>query len=112
MKDSTLSRLGGTCSILVGVSYLVVGIAFVLQPAELAMGADAARFYPAFAQAPTLHLLFHLALALSALFGFGAVLAISEVMRPANEGWVCWTSLLAYLGFAATASATISAHSM
>ena len=26
MKDSTLSKLGGICSILLGVSYLVIGI--------------------------------------------------------------------------------------
>ena len=35
--------------------------------------------------------------------GIAAVLAISESVRFANEGWVRWTSTLALIGFAATA---------
>lgn len=103
MKDDSLSKLGGTCSILVGVFYALGAIAYLLQPAELQAGADLAQFWPALAQNPTMNTLLHWAFALVAVFAIAAVAAISEIVRPANEGWVRWTSGLAYLGYAAMA---------
>src|SRR6266567_4416728 len=35
MKDNTLSKLGGTCSILVGVSYLVAAAVYLLSPVKV-----------------------------------------------------------------------------
>jgi len=103
MKDNSLAKLGGTCSILVGVSYALVGIAYLLQPAELQAG-DLAQFWPTLAQNSTMNTLFHWASALVAVFAIAAVAAISEAVRPANEGWVRWTSGLAYLGYAVMAT--------
>lgn len=103
MKDDSLRKLGGTCSILVGVFYALGAIAYLLQPAELQAGADLGQFWPALAQNPTMNTLLHWAFALVAVFAIAAVAAISEIVRPANEGWVRWTSGLAYLGYAALA---------
>jgi len=103
MKDNSLSKLGGTCSILVGVSYVLVGITYLLLPAGQKPGAGPAQFYPSFAQNPTPSALMYWEFALGAVLAIAAVMAISEVVRPANEGWVRWTSNLAYLGFAVTA---------
>ncbi|MBI5292496.1 MAG: DUF4386 domain-containing protein [Chloroflexi bacterium] len=103
MKNNTLSKLGGTLSILVGVSYVLVGIAYVLMPTDQRPGSDVAQFLPSFAQNPMWLLLEYWAFALGALLALGAVLAISETVRPANEGWVRWASSLATVGFAVTA---------
>lgn len=103
MKDKTLARLGGTCSILVGISYVVIGITEVLLPADQMSSAGRDKFLMSFAQNPSLLQVQYWALALGALLAIAVVLAVSEAVRSANEGWVRWTSNLAILGFAVTA---------
>ncbi len=103
MKDNTLSRLGGICSILVGISYVVAGIAYLLVPAEQKAGADPAAFLTSFAQNPSMSTVEYWAFALGAVLALAVVLAISEKVRSANEGWVRWTSSLALVGFAVAA---------
>ena len=109
MKDDSLSKLGGACSILVGVAYLLMGITYLLQPAELQAGGDPTLLWPTLAQSPPMHTLQQWAGALAGVFAIAAVLAISEVVRPANEGWVRWTSALAYLGYAVLAISSFRA---
>ncbi len=104
MKDNTLSRLAGICSILVGVSYLVVGIAYLLVPAEQqGTAGDPAAFLTSFAQNPTASLVEYWAFALGAVLALAVVPAISDVVRSAHEGWVRWTSNVAFVGFAVVA---------
>ena len=103
MKTNSLSKLGGTCSILLGVSYIVVGVTYVLLPAEQKAGGNPALFLPSFAQNPTLLMIQYWAFALGAVLALAVVPAVSETVRSANEGWVRWTSNLAFLGFAVTA---------
>jgi hypothetical protein len=103
MKDTSLSKLGGILSIIVGISYVVVGITEVLLPPDQLGNVSPDKFLASFAQNPTMLQVQNWALALGALLAIGAVLAISETVRSANEGWVRWTSNLAILGFAVTA---------
>jgi len=105
MKDNSLSKLGGTCSILVGVSYIVTAVIFLLLPPEQqdAAGIPPAKFLESLAQNSTLYIVAGLVFALGSLLAIAAVLAISESVRSANEGWVRWTSTLAIIGFAVNA---------
>lgn len=103
MKGNKLGKVGGTCSILVGISYILVGITYLLGPAEQRPGADAAAFLTSFAQDPLMSILMYWGFALGAVFAIAAVLAVSELVLPLNEGWVRWTSNLAVIGFAVTA---------
>jgi hypothetical protein len=103
MKNKSLNQLGGICAILVGISYVVVGITHLLIPAEQKTGADPAVFLTSFAQSPTMAILEWWALALGAVLALAVVPAISEKVRSANEGWVRWTGTLATVGFAFTA---------
>ena len=103
MKDSTLSKLGGICSILLGVSYLVIGINYLLLPAEQKAGGALEKLLPSFAQNPTPLTIQYWVFALGALLALAVVLAVSENVRSVNEGWVRWTSNLATLGFAVVA---------
>ncbi len=105
MKSDGLNKLGGLCSILVGASYILIGVLYLLVPAEQQAVSDATvdAFYRSYAQSPTLITSYYWVFALGAVVALGALPAITESLRSANEGWARWTSNLAYLGFAVTA---------
>jgi hypothetical protein len=103
MKDTTLGKIGGFCSILLGISYILIGVIFLLLPADQRVGSDSVAFYTSVAQNPTLLSIYYLIFALSAVLGLGALPAISESVRSLHEGWTRWIANLAYLGFAVTA---------
>jgi len=107
MKDTTLSRLGGTCSILLGISLIVVGITYLPWPPEqqqiVSLYTDPGAFLESFAKNSSLLTVEFWAEALGVLLGIASVLAISASVRAVNEGWVRWTSTLAIIGLAITA---------
>ena len=103
MKSNTLNQLGGFCSILLGISYVLIGALYLLLPADQKAGGDTAAFYTSVAQNPTLIRIYYLVFALGAVVALGAVPAISEGVRSVHEGWVRWTTNLAFLGFAVLA---------
>ena len=102
-KGNTLSKFGGTCSIIVGISYIVAGGSYLLVPAEQKAVSDAGAFLTSYAQNPLMSRIEEWAFALGAILALAVVLAISEKVRPADEGWVRWTSNIALIGFAVTA---------
>jgi len=105
MKDTTLSKLGGTCSILLGVSYAVIGAIYILVPPEQqeGNGMGPGAFLESFAHNPTPLTVGYLVFALGSLLAIAAVPAISETVQSASDGWVHWTSILAIIGFAVNA---------
>lgn len=100
--NKSLAKVGGTCSILLGVSYVVMGVAYVLTPAEQFSG-SIEKFAPSFAENPTPFTLLIWTCAVGGLIALGAVGAISALVEEENEGWVRWARNLAYLGFAVVA---------
>ncbi|HEY4667317.1 MAG TPA: DUF4386 family protein, partial [Anaerolineales bacterium] len=105
MKDDSLNKLGGLCSIVLGASYVLVGALYLLTPAEQqAVGPGTVdAFFRSYAQSSTVITMFYWVLALGAVIAFGALPAITESIRSVSEGWARWTSNVAYLGFAVTA---------
>ena len=103
MRDDSVRMLGGTCSILVGLSYVVAGIAYLLMPVPQQTWADPGAYLSSFAQDPMMSTIENWALALGALCALAVVPAVSQRVRSANEGWVRWTSTLALSGFAVAA---------
>ena len=104
MKDNALSKLGGTCSILAGVTISVAAIVYLLLPPELQESCRCPeKFLASAAQNPALRIAEYSPIALYSLLAIAAVLAISESVRSANEGWVRWTSTLAIIGLAMNA---------
>jgi hypothetical protein len=103
MRDTSVSRLGGSAAVLVGISYAVAGAAYLLMPVEQQTWRDPGAYLSSFAQNPTASLLESWALAVGAVFALAVVGAVSERVRSVNEGWVCWTRTLALVGFAVTA---------
>ena len=103
MKDSTLSKLGGSCSILLGILYLLIGITYLLLPADQKQTSAVDKFLPSFAESPTTQIIQWWVFALSGLVAIAVVLAVSESLRSESEGWIRWTSTLAILGFSVVA---------
>jgi hypothetical protein len=103
MKGSTLSKIGGICSILVGVLYIPIGITTLLRPAEQRPPFNPDVFLTSFAQEPLFGTLLYWGFAISAVLAVAVVLAVSEKVRSLGEGWVRWMSTLAVIGFAVTA---------
>jgi hypothetical protein len=104
MKDTTLSTLGGTCSILTGVSIIVTAVMYLLLPSEQqdACGCPD-QFLASLAHNPTLYVAESGLFALSSLVAIAAVLAIYETVRATHDGWARWSSTLAIVGFAVNA---------
>jgi hypothetical protein len=88
MIDTTLSKLGGACSLLLGISYLVAAVVYLLLPPDQqdAAGIPPERFLASLAQTSTLSMVFYSILAVSSLVGIAAVLAISQSVRSLNDG--------------------------
>jgi hypothetical protein len=103
MKDDSLNKLGGLCAILTGISYILIGVIFLLLPADQQPGGDSALFFASVVRDPSLIRIYYLVFALGAVLALGALPAISETVRSLNEGWTRWATNLAYLGFAVIA---------
>src|SRR6266542_95687 len=105
MTNNTLSKLGVTCSILLGISYIVIEVIYLFVPPEQQEGSGipAGKFLESFAQNPAPLSVGYLVFALGSIAGIAAVLAISDSVQTTNEGWVRWTSTLGVIGFAVNA---------
>ncbi len=103
MKENNIAKLGGTCAILVGISYIVIGITYFLLPPAQQPGASASEFYASVADGSTVLVIQYWAFALGAVLAIAAVMAVSDLVRTANEGLVRWISTLAIIGFAVVA---------
>lgn len=103
MKGNSLNKLGGICAILTGISYILIGVLFLLLPADQHPGSESALFFPSVIRNPTLIRMYYLVFALGAVLALGALPAITESVRSLNEGWTRWAANLGYLGFAVTA---------
>jgi len=103
VKDKSLGTLGGICSILVGVFYVLGGIAYLLLPPAQKATGDPGSFLTSFAENNTMGTLEYIAFGLIGLLGIAVVLAIAEKTASVNMGWSRWISYLAIVGFAFTA---------
>jgi hypothetical protein len=100
MKDNSVNRLGGVASIIVGISYLVVGITGVLIPSNLGGVPDVQSPFMYWEANKVLLLTQWWALLIGAVFALAVIPALSATVLHANEGLVRWTSTLAIIAFA------------
>jgi hypothetical protein len=105
--DTTVLRLGSTCSILVGISYVVFGIATLLDPTR-----TSSTFWQTLVQAPTWFLISRWAVTVGALLALAVVPAVARVLDSPHAAWVAWLSKIAELGFFVTALSSVQAFSV
>src|SRR5215472_2312473 len=101
MHDKSVAKLGGICAIVVGLSYLAIGVTFFLMPGDQQPGSGVPSddFFKSVSQGSTMLVLYCWAFAVGGFAAVAAVPAISDLVRSANEGWVRWTSTLAVIGY-------------
>lgn len=102
LKDNSLYKLGGICSVLVGISYVVIGVTELLLTPELSVENNAQIPLMFFESNRVLLIAQWSAMAWGSVFALAVIPAVSEKVKHLNEGWVRWTSTLATLGFAVT----------
>jgi hypothetical protein len=102
-KSNGVYRLGGLCSILLGVLSALIGITYLLLPPEQKLGMKASDVLPSFVLNPTLLTLQSIELALAGVLGLAVVPAVAKLIEQADEGWARWMSSLAYIGFGVAA---------
>ncbi len=104
-KETSMRKLGGTLSILTGVVFFTTALAFFLLPPEQLDFTARSEFFISVAAHPTGLTLTFWGSMIGALLAIGAVMAIADHVRQANEGLVRWTSTLAIIAYAVTAAA-------
>ncbi len=100
MTSNSLYKLGGVCSMLLGVSYLGVGLTTLLLPPVVTYANDVQSPLMYFEANRGMVLAQYWAFLLVGVFGIAVVPAASAMVQHLDEGWVRWTSALAMLGFA------------
>ena len=95
--DNNSQQPGGNCSILLGLTYLIGGLAYLKLPlSQKIQGSD---FLLSYAKEPNPALIQTLALTVGALLALAVVPMISQKVRAQPGGWIGWTNNLALLGF-------------
>ena len=95
--DNNPQQPGGNCSILLGLTYLIGGLAYLKLP--LSQKIEGADFLLSYAKEPNAALIQTLALTAGGLLALAVVPMISQKVRAQPGGWVGWTNNLALLGF-------------
>jgi hypothetical protein len=112
LTDDSQARLGGACSILVGVSYLLLGGLVLFQlPAlrQAVMAGDMGRYLELTAQTPGDIVAEGLVYIAGAILALAVVPAVAARVGAANQGWVRWASTLALIGFTVTLISNVRA---
>lgn len=93
----------GHCSILMGISYLLVGVFLIIDPSHK-QGVGIPFYYEAVAASPMLTVIRHLCYGFGALLGLAVVPALSRLIADLRPGgWFALTRGLAYLALSVTA---------
>lgn len=100
MKDNSVFKLGSIASIIVGISYVVIGITGVLFPSNLGGVPNALSPFMYWDANKTMLLTQWWAMFIGAVFALAMIPAVSATVQHLNEGWVRWTSTLAMIAFA------------
>ncbi|NJN67350.1 MAG: DUF4386 family protein [Chloroflexaceae bacterium] len=98
MRSNNRDLFGGISAILLGLSYIPVGIAASRNPALRA--STPAEALQAVAENPKWTRIETMSFALGSLFGLATVQAVSRRVEPANEGVTHWASAVGMLAFA------------
>ncbi len=100
MEKQNVSKLGGITAIAMGVLYLLVGLIYVLTPADQKAYMDFARFWPSFAEIPVFGVMQSVVWFLIGILALAAVPAISRLISLECGELLCWMKRLGLFGFA------------
>ena len=101
MEDTSGRKIGSICSLLLGISYLMIAVAVWFDP--LRHVTTRSEFWSLYPTDSTLRLTTHAIFIVGSIIALAVVPAISQLVRQGNEELVRWMVNIAYLGFAVTA---------
>jgi hypothetical protein len=99
MKDNSVYKLGSVASVIVGISYVVIGITGVLFPSNLGGVPDVQSPFMYWDANKTMLLTQWWVMFIGAVFALAMIPAVSGAVQYLNEGWARWTSTLAIIAF-------------
>ena len=101
--NKSVMKLGGVASFLMFVCFVWIGIAIMFDPVERYRGED---FWRTAAEQPGLQISWRVAFFFVGILALAVIPATVDYIRPKNgeaEGFLRWTTLLAYIGSASLA---------
>jgi len=101
IQDNSFNKFGGTCAILAGICYSLMGLAYFFDPTVRTRTHK--DFWTALREHPVPHICGHYLFGLASLFTIGAIPAIARLVRSVNEPLVGWTTSIAHIGYSALA---------
>jgi hypothetical protein len=109
--ESSMARVGSRCSVLAGAIYIISGAAYFASQVGRFDWNSIRSISEYFSQVPSawpLWIIVNAGAAIASLLAVGGVQALSDEMRPAQEGLVRWTSTLAIIGYAIMAVSNLA----
>lgn len=106
-----MARLGGRCSILSGLIYIISGVVFfVYQVGRFDWNsiASISAYFQAFPQAVITWGIVNIGATCASFLAIAGVLALSDRLKPVHEGFVHWTSTLAVIGYSISAITNVA----
>jgi hypothetical protein len=100
MMSDSVRRVGGVAAMVLGLTYVAVGVAFFLQPEEQGPGGNLDEFFRSIADGAGWFLALNWAFVIGGVVALAVIPAATGIVLRGNEGWAIWAASLAYLGFA------------
>ena len=110
-NQASMAKVGSVCSILAGTIFLASGVAFFLfQVGRFDWNSirSISEYLKAVPTASTMWTIVNGGATLASFLAIAGVLALSDEIRPAHEGFVRWTSTLAIIGYVVIAITNIA----
>jgi hypothetical protein len=110
MNGASMAKVGSICSILAGAIFAISGVTFFFLVGHFDFDSiqSISEYFRAVPGALTILAVVNVGATLASFLAIAGVLALSDGIRPANEGLVRWTSTLAIIGYAVLAISDIA----
>ncbi|RAP31613.1 hypothetical protein DID78_00500 [Candidatus Marinamargulisbacteria bacterium SCGC AG-343-D04] len=100
IEKNSYCKTGAFCSIIAGISYLMVVIFAFMMPPSIATYIATETFFNDFLQVEDLFINLKIFMLIANITMIGVVCCFSALSRENNKGWVSWISVLAIIGYA------------
>lgn len=103
--DAGFRRFGAFCSMIVGLSYLLISAAYLMQPSEMVY--HTSEFWVFFTENSKLrliHIFYHYNRVLGALLTIAVIMVVTDILlKHTRRSWLRWIRNLAYIGLSVEA---------
>ena len=94
MMSDSVRRVGGVAAMVLGLTYVAVGVAFFLQPDEQGPGGNLDEFFRSIADGAGWFLALNWAFVIGGVVALAVIPAATGIVLRGNEGWAIWAASL------------------